>query len=173
MTEGAEGTPLALAAIAGMTRITAADGTTRVEGGTLAERPRHGRVLRTRRGGGHAPMPNTHFQASPMEHVECHAPFYTPHVHESGSETQGRVYRRVEVCPRVTKMLCNMCKRNVDPEGHRWACLPKTFEVVCSKCGELRWPTVPIRPQHYVCARCHLGKPLRTPRKSPAKRPPK
>src|SRR3990167_2028220 len=32
MTEGAEGTPLALAAIAGMTRITAADGTTRVEG---------------------------------------------------------------------------------------------------------------------------------------------
>ena len=41
-------------------------------------------------------MPNTHFQASPMEHVECHAPFYTPHVHESGSETQGRVYRRVD-----------------------------------------------------------------------------
>ena len=41
-------------------------------------------------------MPNTHFQASPMEHVECHAPFYTPPAHESGSETQGRVYRRVD-----------------------------------------------------------------------------
>ena len=31
---------------------------------------------------------------------------------------------------------------------------PRTWEVVCSPCGEKRWPMAVIKPASYVCARC-------------------
>src|SRR3990167_783889 len=59
-------------------------------------------------------------------------------------------------------------------QKHRGGCIDEwmpTFEVMCSKCREMRWPTVPLRPQHYVCARCHLGKPLERPGSHPLSDP--
>jgi hypothetical protein len=29
-----------------------------------------------------------------------------------------------------------------------------TYQVTCSACGEKRWPTLPDRPDRYVCALC-------------------
>jgi hypothetical protein len=29
-----------------------------------------------------------------------------------------------------------------------------TYQVTCSECGGERWPTLPDRPDRYVCARC-------------------
>lgn len=29
-----------------------------------------------------------------------------------------------------------------------------TYAVRCATCGEDRWPTLPDRPDRYVCARC-------------------
>lgn len=29
-----------------------------------------------------------------------------------------------------------------------------TVEVRCAKCGEKKWPTLPERPEHYICVLC-------------------
>lgn len=29
-----------------------------------------------------------------------------------------------------------------------------TFEVVCAKCRQKKWPDLPARPDRYVCALC-------------------
>ena len=31
---------------------------------------------------------------------------------------------------------------------------PRTWAVVCSRCGAERWPHAAVRPNLYVCARC-------------------
>jgi len=31
------------------------------------------------------------------------------------------------------------------------------WEVVCTACGELRWPYLPERPDPYTCTRCRSG----------------
>lgn len=32
-----------------------------------------------------------------------------------------------------------------------------TYEIECSSCHELRWPTLPEKPRSYECARCRSG----------------
>ena len=34
-----------------------------------------------------------------------------------------------------------------------------TYEVSCSHCGDLRWPTLPYRPAAYLCVRCAAVEP--------------
>ncbi len=36
---------------------------------------------------------------------------------------------------------------------------PRTWEVVCSSCGEKRWPLAVLKPASYVCARCRVTSP--------------
>ena len=36
---------------------------------------------------------------------------------------------------------------------------PRTWEVICSSCGEKRWPLAILKPALYVCARCLVTSP--------------
>ena len=38
---------------------------------------------------------------------------------------------------------------------------PRTWEVVCTSCGEKRWPLSVLEPAAYVCARCRVTSPER------------
>ena len=35
----------------------------------------------------------------------------------------------------------------------------RTWEVVCTSCGEKRWPLAVLEPASYVCARCRVTSP--------------
>ena len=36
---------------------------------------------------------------------------------------------------------------------------PRTWEVVCTTCGEKRWPLAVLKPMSYLCARCRVTSP--------------
>ena len=36
---------------------------------------------------------------------------------------------------------------------------PRTWEVVCTSCGEKRWPLTVLEPTSYVCGRCRVTSP--------------
>lgn len=36
---------------------------------------------------------------------------------------------------------------------------PRTWEVVCTSCGEKRWPLAVVKPASYVCGRCRVTSP--------------
>jgi hypothetical protein len=42
---------------------------------------------------------------------------------------------------------CPTCGCSVHPQ-------PRTWEVVCTSCGEKRWPLAVLEPGAYVCRRC-------------------
>jgi DNA-directed RNA polymerase subunit RPC12/RpoP len=47
---------------------------------------------------------------------------------------------------------CPTCACAVHPQ-------PRTWEVVCTSCGEKRWPLVVLEPVSYVCGRCRVASP--------------
>jgi hypothetical protein len=36
---------------------------------------------------------------------------------------------------------------------------PRTWEVICTSCGEKRWPLAVVKPASYVCGRCRVTSP--------------
>ncbi len=44
---------------------------------------------------------------------------------------------------------CPTCGCAVHPQ-------PQTWEVVCTSCGEKRWPLSILKPTSYLCARCRV-----------------
>ena len=36
---------------------------------------------------------------------------------------------------------------------------PRTWEVICTSCGEKRWPLSVVKPAAYVCGRCRVASP--------------
>ena len=38
---------------------------------------------------------------------------------------------------------------------------PRTWEVVCTSCGEKRWPLAVLEPSAYVCVRCRVTSPAK------------
>lgn len=51
---------------------------------------------------------------------------------------------------------CPKCGCPVHPQ-------PRTREVVCTVCGEKRWPLAVLQPEAYVCARCRVTSPEKRP----------
>ena len=51
------------------------------------------------------------------------------------------------VVPGPTEPTCPTCGCLVHPQ-------PRTWEVVCTSCGEKRWPLSVLEPASYVCPRC-------------------
>jgi hypothetical protein len=47
---------------------------------------------------------------------------------------------------------CPTCGCPVRPQ-------PRTWEVVCTSCGEKRWPLTVLEPAAYVCGRCRVTSP--------------
>ena len=47
---------------------------------------------------------------------------------------------------------CPTCGCPIHPQ-------PRTWEVVCTSCGEKRWPLAILKPASYVCARCLVTSP--------------
>jgi DNA-directed RNA polymerase subunit RPC12/RpoP len=54
--------------------------------------------------------------------------------------------------PDPAEPTCPTCGCPVHPQ-------PKTWEVVCTSCGEKRWPLTVIEPASYVCGRCRVTSP--------------
>src|SRR6266851_2519467 len=67
------------------------------------------------------------------------------HGHEGEKSGKGAVGRRAEPT-------CPTCGCPVHPQ-------PRTWEVVCTSCGEKRWPLAVLEPVSYVCARCRVTSP--------------
>lgn len=53
---------------------------------------------------------------------------------------------------RPVSLTCPTC-------GCRVHAQPRTWEVVCSSCGEKRWPFSVDKPTAYVCPRCRVTSP--------------
>jgi len=47
---------------------------------------------------------------------------------------------------------CPTCGCPVHPQ-------PRTWEVVCTSCGEKRWPLAVLEPAPYLCGRCRVTSP--------------
>ena len=47
---------------------------------------------------------------------------------------------------------CPTCGCAIHPQARTW-------EVVCTSCGEKRWPLAILKPASYVCARCRVTSP--------------
>ena len=43
-----------------------------------------------------------------------------------------------------------------------------TLEIRCTRCGNLKWPTLPDRPEHYVCVLCRAMPPAEGPKRRAA-----
>ena len=52
----------------------------------------------------------------------------------------------------LAELTCPTCGCPVHPQ-------PRTWEVVCTSCGEKRWPLSVLKPAAYVCARCRVTSP--------------
>ena len=44
--------------------------------------------------------------------------------------------------------VCPTCKRSLVPM--------RVYEVTCSECGDLKWPTLEARPETYICSLCAM-----------------
>jgi DNA-directed RNA polymerase subunit RPC12/RpoP len=49
---------------------------------------------------------------------------------------------------------CPTCGCPVHPQ-------PRTWEVVCTSCGEKRWPFAVSEPASYLCGRCRVTSPAK------------
>jgi len=56
------------------------------------------------------------------------------------------------VVARQSTLTCPTCGCPVHPQ-------PRTWEVVCTVCGEKRWPLAVLKPEAFVCARCRVTSP--------------
>jgi hypothetical protein len=56
------------------------------------------------------------------------------------------------VVVRSSMPTCPTCGCPVHPQ-------PRTWEVVCTVCGEKRWPLAVVKPEAFVCARCRVTSP--------------
>ena len=64
---------------------------------------------------------------------------------EAGKSGKGVVKRPAEP-------ICPTCGCPVHPQ-------PRTWEVVCTSCGEKRWPFAVLEPAGYICGRCRVTSP--------------
>jgi hypothetical protein len=56
------------------------------------------------------------------------------------------------VAARPSTPTCPTCGCPVHPQ-------PQTWEVICTVCGEKRWPLAVVKPEAFVCARCRVTSP--------------